>query len=82
MEINTKNKEKAFKKVMRTLGRNGPKEKRKLSSILIGPIYSNNKSTAAGEFIKGLIQDDSFPVDVQSGKVYRTDIRQETEVKP
>lgn len=81
MELNTETKEKAFKRVMRTLGREGPKDKRTLSSILIGPVYSNSKSSSAGELIKGLIEDDSYPVEIQNGKVFRTDVRQEKEVK-
>lgn len=77
MELNTESKNKAFKTVMRALGREGPKEKRQLSSILIGPVYSNSKSKVAGEFVKGLIEDDQFPIEVENGKVRRTDLKKE-----
>jgi len=76
VNLNTDNKETAFKKTMMFLGKQEKLDRRRMCKLLTKGNDPYSRTEDASSFLQDLVESNEFPVERDGKKLVRTDLKQ------
>lgn len=76
MQLNTDNKQAAFKRTMMFLGKQEELDRRRMCKLLTKGNEPYSRTEDASSFLKDLVESDEFPVEKDGKKLVRTDLKE------